>query len=138
MHDRKPRAIVALALVLAAILTVAGCGGGVIAQVLRINSARALVDTDWSSSGGWVKILADITGYSAITDVIAIVKKIGSSETQQIKLVSNAQGQFEGVFRAEENTSPTAPEEYTVTITATDGATTAESRPVTVEVPPAE
>ncbi len=138
MFTRTLRVTLAVVLVLAVTLGVPGCGGGILGQMLRVTAVRAFVPSSWSSSGGMVKILADISGYTAVTKVIAMVKKIGDTEARLVELTPTSDGKFEGAFQAEENASPAAPEEYTVTVTATDGGSTAQSEPVSVEVPPTE
>lgn len=117
---------------------ITGCGGGgLLGSMLRIVGAAALVPDDWSSRGGVVRILADITGVTAVQRVIALVKHKDDPIPVHVELTLNDEGKYEGAYLAQENEDPVAADNYTVVVTATDAAgATAESNPIEFEVPP--
>lgn len=117
-----------------------GCGGGAasgIKSMVAITNAMALIPDDWDFNGGKIKILADIVG-DGIKEVRAFIKRLGSNETEPIILTLNDKGEYEGAYEAEANPNSTEPDEYSVTVTATDVSNTTDSEKVTFEVPASE
>lgn len=137
MRNRRWK-ILPIALVLG-VTVIAGCGGGGMLDTLfRISSVSAVLPHDWSSQGGLLHILADVSGYTAVRKVIAFVKKVSSNESTPIEMAPNREGQFVAKYYAPPNTDPTQPAEYSVIITATDtSGKEVSSDAVSFEVPPA-
>lgn len=140
MRRKSHRVVATMVVITFACSLVAGCGGGGwLGQMFKVAHTSAFLPSDWSAKGGLVKILADVTGYTTIQKVIALIKKLGSSDSHEVVLTANSEGKFEGAFTAAENTSTQSTEQYSVVVTATDASgQTAQSDEVKVEVPPAK
>lgn len=140
MLSCRIRIIFGVIFLLTVLIQMSGCGGGAVSGIrnmVAITKAVALIPDDWSSSGGMIKILADITG-DGIREVRAFIKKLGSSETEPIILTLNDKGEYEGEYKAEENPNSAEPDKYSVVVTATDVSNTTDSEKVSFEVPASE
>ena len=112
-----------------------GCGGGVMGAI-KVATARAILSEKWDTGDAIVTILADVIG-SGIKEVVAQIKKIGSSHTSPIILTRNNEGNYVGNYKPDTSTA-SEPTEYSVVVTATDeSGNAASSTPTTFEVPSA-
>lgn len=138
MPKLRSRIIITVVLTLVITTMLAGCGGGMLGTVLKITGATAVLSDELSSSSSIIRILADVTG-EGIKKVIAYIKKLNDDDPSPIVLEEVAPGTFEGTFEAEEGSSTGQPDEYSITVKATDTAgNQAVSEPISVEVPPTD
>lgn len=128
------------AVLLALVVMLPGCGGASgMASVLKVIGVSALVPDDWSSRGGLVRIIADVISGESLLKVVAKVISHSSPHPIEVILTRNAEGKYEGEIEITENPNETTPIVYTTIVEAQDVVgNTAESAPVSVEVPPAE
>ena len=136
MFRSKWRIVLGAALVLALAPGLSGCGGGIAAQVLKVTAAAILPDR-WTSGGGLITLLADVVGDGIVREVKAWIRKLGSDDVSEVVLTPNTEGQYEATFTAE-NGSEINPQDYAVTVTATDTIGNTATDSVQVEVPPTE
>lgn len=132
----KFRLMVGVLLILALLPGLSGCGGALGARLLRV-TASAIMPHDWTPSGGLIEILADVVADGIIREVRALIRKLGSNETITVPLVLGSDGKYT-VTVPIEAAEGSSPEDYTVTVTATDLTGQSASDSVAVEVPPAE
>jgi len=137
MFTCKFRMVIGVLLILALVPGLSGCGGSLGAQLLKVTAAAILPDS-WTSAGGFVKILADVVGDGIVREVRALIRKLGSDEVTSVPLVLDKDGQYSATIQMDVPADGSSPQDYTVTVTATDVAGQSASDSVAVEVPPAE
>lgn len=131
---RKWRIIAGVITLMMMVTFMSGCGGAV-ANLMKVTAAVAVLKDDFSTHS-LINILADVSGYTSIQKAIAVIKKIGSTDTTEIELTRNSDGTYEATVPVDSNVSA---QEYTVTVTAiADTGASAQSDTVAVEVPPVE
>lgn len=133
---RRWKTVAALTAVLFSMTMIGGCGGGAILGVMRIASAAAHLDREGLTSKSVIRILADISGYTAVRRVVAIIKKADGIQ-DRVSLSMDAPGQYTVEVPLDNSTTQTEAQNYTVVVEATDSAgNTVQSDPVPVEAPP--
>lgn len=136
MFLRRWKIVVAVVFALLPAVMISGCGGGTaLLNMMEIASAVARIDHEDLTSKNVIKILADISGYTAVREVVASIKKVDGGQSS-IKLTMEAPGQYSGEVPIDSGTTSTEAQNYTVVVTATDTAgNTVQSDPLPVEAP---
>ena len=134
MFSINRRIIPCIIVMLVLISSLSGCGGGVM-SLIKVTAARAILPDKWIAQDSIVTILADVIG-NGIKQVIAQIKKSGSSNTSPITLTLNDQGKYVGDYKPD-TTGTAETTTYSVVVTATDASgNVASSTPTTFDVPP--